>query len=314
MTLKIERGVKRSAVRAVIYGTEGIGKSTLAAQFPNPVILDTEDGTGQIDCARVVCHDSMAMESALLDLIGDPQGFQTVVIDSADWAEGQILEHMLRKDGKRSVEDYGFGKGFVKLAEAFTRVMGLCDQLIAKGVHVVMVAHATIKRTSPPDETDGYDRYELKLTKQTAPLLKEWSDLLLFCNYRTKLVEGADGRMKAQGGKTRVMYAERAAAWDAKNRFGLPADMPMEIGQLAGLLEPVGPAKAGPVAKPKSWRERISEAADTSALRVIRGQISSAFGTNKLSEEQAATLFGLVDERQSAMEVGSEPATEAANA
>jgi hypothetical protein len=101
----------------------------------------------------------------------------------------------------------------------------------------VFVAHSTIKKTSPPDETDGYDRWELKLTRQTAPLFKEWADLLLFCNYKTKLIEGSDGRKKATGGKTRVMYAERCAAWDAKNRYGLPAEMPMEIGELAAAIQ-----------------------------------------------------------------------------
>jgi hypothetical protein len=237
MALKIVRGVKASPVRAVIYGTEGIGKSTLAAQFPEPVILDTEDGTGRIDCARVICHDSLTLEGAMLDLAGDPQGFKTVVIDSADWAERQILEHLLKKAGKRSIEDFGFGKGYTMLAEACSRILGLADQLLAKGLHVVFVAHSTVKRTSPPDETDGYDRYELKLTRQTAPLFKEWADLLLFCNYKTKLVEGSDGRKKATGGKARVMYAERAAAWDAKNRFGLPAEMPMAIGELAPALQ-----------------------------------------------------------------------------
>lgn len=238
MTLKIERGVKTSPVRCVIYGTEGIGKSTLAAQFPDPLVLDTEDGTGRIDCARVSCRNAMALEGAMLDLIGDSQGFKTVVIDSADWAERQILEHLLDKARKRSIEDFGFGKGYTMLAEACSRILGLADQLIARGVHVVFVAHATIKRTSPPDETDGYDRYELKLTRQTAPLFKEWADLLLFCNYKTRLVEGSDGRKKAQGGKARLMYAERAAAYDAKNRYGLPAEMPMAIGELAAVLEP----------------------------------------------------------------------------
>ena len=237
MALKIERGVKSAPVRCVIYGTEGIGKSTLAAQFPGAVILDTEDGTGRIDCARVVCHDSLTLEGALLDLIGDPQGFKTVVIDSADWAERQILEHLLKKAGKRSIEDFGFGKGYTMLAEACARILGLADQLIAKGVNVVFVAHATIKRTSPPDETDGYDRYELKLTRQTGPLFKEWADLLLFCNYKTKLVEGSDGRKKATGGKIRLMYAERSAAYDAKNRYGLPAEMPMAIDELAPALQ-----------------------------------------------------------------------------
>ncbi len=237
MAIKIERGLKTSPVRAVIYGTEGIGKSTLAAQFPDALILDTEDGTGRIDCARVSCRDALQLEGAMLDLIGDPQGFKTVVIDSADWAERQILEHLLKKAGKRSIEDFGFGKGYTMLAEACSRILGLADQMVARGLNVVFVAHATIKRTSPPDETDGYDRYELKLTRQTGPLFKEWSDLLLFCNYKTKLVEGSDGRKKATGGKVRLMYAERSAAWDAKNRFGLPAEMPMAIGELAPALE-----------------------------------------------------------------------------
>jgi len=308
MTLKIERGVRRSAVRTTVYGPEGIGKSTLAAQWPNPVILDTEDGTGQIDCARVVCRDAMAVESALLDLAGDAQGFQTVVIDSADWLERLLLEHMLRKDNKKSVEDYGFGKGFVRLSEAFARIMGLCDQLIARGIHVVMVAHATIKRTSPPEETDGYDRYELKLTKQTAPLLKEWSDLLLFLNYKTRLVEGSDGRMKAMGGKVRVMHSERAAAWDAKNRFGLPAEMPMEIGQLEALL-----ALPAPAGKPKSWRERIAAAAGSEELQTIRGQIEAARAGKKLTDEQAETLFGLVADRADALADSIAESMEVAN-
>ena len=237
MALTIERGLKAAPVRAVIYGTEGIGKSTLAAQFPAALILDTEDGTGRIDCARVSCRDSLQLEGAMLDLVGDAQGFKTIVIDSADWAERQILEHLLKKAGKRSIEDFGFGKGYTMLAEACSRILGLADQLIARGMNVVFVAHATIKRTSPPDETDGYDRYELKLTRQTGPLFKEWADLLLFCNYKTKLVEGSDGRKKATGGKIRLMYAERSAAWDAKNRFGLPAEMPMAIAELAPALQ-----------------------------------------------------------------------------
>lgn len=237
MALTIIRGIRVAPVRVVIFGTEGIGKSTLASQFPNPIILDTEAGTGRIDCARVLCPDAMSLESAMLDLGGDAQGFKTVVIDSADWAERRIIEALIRKASKKSIEDFGFGKGYTMVAEACSRILGLADQLVARGLHVVFVAHSTIKKTSPPDETDGYDRWELKLTRQTAPLFKEWADLLLFCNYKTKLIEGSDGRKKATGGKTRVMYAERCAAWDAKNRYGLPAEMPMEIGELAAAIQ-----------------------------------------------------------------------------
>lgn len=294
MALKIERGKKSAPVRCVIYGTEGIGKSTLAAQFPSPIILDTEDGTGRIDCARVVCHDSLTLESALLDLIGDAQGFKTVVIDSADWAERQILEHLLKKAGKRSIEDFGFGKGYTMLAEACSRILGLADQLIAKGVNVVFVAHATIKRTSPPDETDGYDRYELKLTRQTGPLFKEWADLLLFCNYKTKLVEGSDGRKKATGGKVRLMYAERSAAWDAKNRFGLPAEMPMAVTELAPALKSQTLAEtiAGHVAAATSVK-RLGEFGD---------RIDALVSEDKLTADEWSRLTDAIAARHQEIE------------
>jgi hypothetical protein len=239
--MKIVRGKQRHAVRGVIYGTEGIGKSTLAARFPRPLILDTEEGTGQIDCDRVVCNDWASLEGALHEIARDRQDYETVVVDSADWAERHIVEQILRKSGKRSIEDFGFGKGYTILAEHVGRLLSVADQIVGLGVNVLFVAHSKVQRTSPPDMDEGFDRYELKLSKQVAPLFKEWCDLLLFCNYQTRLVEGADGRTRAKGGKERVMYAERTAAWDAKNRFGLPASMPMEIDALAGIMTTSGP-------------------------------------------------------------------------
>jgi hypothetical protein len=244
MSLNITRGKKTGAIRAVIYGTEGIGKSTLASRIPECLVLDTEDGTGQLDVARVVASDWRAIEHAVKELIADTQGFRAVVIDTADWLERSLIDFMLKQSGKKSIEAYGFGKGYTILQEHTSRFLALCDQLIAKGVHVVFVAHAKVTRTSPPDQTDGYDRYELKLTKQVAPLLKEWSDVVLFVNYRIQIVEGSDGKLKAQGGKERIMHAERSAAWDAKNRFGLPPEMPMEFAKIAHLFGAADPRSA----------------------------------------------------------------------
>ena len=245
--LQITKGIQKTAVRAVIYGTEGIGKSTLAAALPDALILDTEDGTKQLDVARALVLDWRAAESAIRELISDAQGFRTIVIDSADWLEKSIVDHMCRMNGKKSIEDFGFGKGYTMIAERITGFLAECDKLIAKGINVVFVAHSAVRKVSPPDQTDGYDRYELKLTKQSAPILKEWSDLLLFCNYKIQLVEGTDGRTKAQGSKERVMYASRTAAWDAKNRFGLADELPMQVDQIAHLFADV---KARPVSAP----------------------------------------------------------------
>lgn len=250
--LNITRGKKQGAIRAVIYGTEGIGKSTLASQIPGALIIDTEDGTGQIEAARVLALDWRSIEHAIKELIADAQGFKAVVIDTADWLEKALIEHVLKQAGKKSIEDFGYGKGYTILQEHVVRFLGQVDQLIAKGIHVVFVAHSKVTRTSPPDQTDGYDRFELKLTKQVAPLLKEWADLVLFCNYRIQIVEGSDGKLKAQGGRERIMHAVHSAAWDAKNRFGLTEENPMEFAQIAALFgaaQPRTPAPAAMVAK-----------------------------------------------------------------
>lgn len=239
MALKITKGPRKTAVRAVLYGTEGIGKSELATLLPRPLVLDAEGSTNQLDCERSDLTTWPETLGALATLGSTAHDYQTVVIDTADWIERFAIEDLLRRHGKKSIEDFGFGKGYTMLAEEFARIFPLCDAIIGKGVHVVFLAHAKVVRQSPPDQTDGFDRYELKLSKQCAPLLKEWSEMLLFANFRLQIVEGTDGKLKAQGGKERVLYTTHSAAWDAKNRYDLPESLPMPRGSLAPELAAV---------------------------------------------------------------------------
>lgn len=301
MALNIERGVRRGAVRCVLYGTEGIGKSTLAARFPSTVILDTEDGTRNIDCARVWCGDWMALQAAMVDLGNDAQGFETVVVDSVDWAERLCLSHMLRKADKKSIEDFGFGKGYTMLAEQISALIRQADDLIRRGLNVVFVGHSTVKRTTPPDQDEGWDRYELKLSRQVAPLFKEWADALLFCNYRTRLVEGADGRTRAKGGKERILYAERTAAWDAKNRYGLPAEMPMTIEALGPLF--AGRAPADPAVTTKAgWLRRVADAVTVEELGRIGDDADQAVSSGELSKARRDKLDAEIEKRHRQIE------------
>ena len=294
MALKIERGRRHSPVRAVVYGTEGIGKSTLAAAFPAPVILDTEEGTHHLDVARVSIGSWDELRAAIAEIGGGRGEFRTVVIDSADWAERLLVEHLLAEHKQKSIEGFGFGKGYTLLAEGFGRLLTQCDALIGVGLNVVFVAHSKVQRTSPPDMADGFDRYELKLTKQTAPLLKEWCDLLAFCNYKTAVTEGSDGRKKATGGKRRVMHLERAAAWDAKNRYGLDAELPMTIESLA-------PIFAEPAKRP-GWRDRVASATTVEELGRIGDDADQAVSDGKLSPELRARLDAAINERHAAIE------------
>jgi hypothetical protein len=294
MALNIQRGRRHTPVRAVIYGTEGIGKSTLAAAFPAPVILDTEEGTHHLDVARVSIGSWDELRAAVAEIGSKPSEFRTVVIDSADWAERLLTEQLLRENKWASIESAGYGKGFTMLAEAFGRFLTQCDALIGVGLNVAFVAHSKVQRTSPPDMADGFDRYELKLTKQTAPLLKEWCDLLCFCNYKTTVSEGSDGRKKATGGKRRLMHLERAAAWDAKNRYGLDAELPMTIESLA-------PIFAEPARRP-GWRDRVAAATTLEELGRIGDDADVAVSDGKLSDELRAKLDDAIEARVSQIE------------
>lgn len=297
MALNVVRGVQRSPLRAGAYGVEGIGKTTWASQFPNAVILDTEDGSGQVDCARIRCSDWKSLEGAMLELGSGQHGFQTVVVDSADWAERHAAEVVKQKHNKQSIEDIPYGKGWVQVAEQFAKLLAKADYLVGRGMHVVFVAHAKVVRVSPPEMTDGYDRWEMKLSKHVAPLLREWCDCLLFANYRQTLVEGSDGRMKARGGKERVLFTERTAAYDAKNRYGLPAEIPMTIDAISHLWS--GPQ---PAAKPAGWLERVKGELTAQGLAAIGEQADEALASGDLSPSQHEKLRKLIADRVDALE------------
>jgi len=291
MALNVIRGRRRTAVRGVIYGVEGIGKSTLAASFPGAVVLDTEDGTNHLDVARIPCGDWATLKATIGQLLIERHEFQTVVIDTADWAERSLIEWMLARDAKKSIESYGFGKGYIMLAEEFGHLLTACDKLVARGINVVFVAHSLVKRTTPPDQADGWDRYELKLSRQTSPLLREWCDLLLFANYETKLVETDGGRKRAIGGKTRVLHTERSAAFDAKNRFGLPERIPMTVEALGDVFTPPAPQSPG-------WLARVQAATTVEEL----GRIGDDADAADLTPQQRKKLEQAIAARHEQIE------------
>jgi hypothetical protein len=189
--------------------------------------------------------------------------YQSVIIDSADWAERLVLEGMLATDKKKSVEDYGYGKGFVMLAEKFARLLTIADQIVAGGKNVVFIAHSKVQRVEPPDMLSAYDRYELKLTKQSAPLLKEWADELWFFKFKTKTVESESGRSKGVGGKERIILTTHSAAYDAKTRSGLAEELPMAWDSVAHLFaKPAPKIDAAVIKEIPAWQFEIERSRD----------------------------------------------------
>lgn len=243
--LKIFSGKTGGALKVVVYGPEGIGKSTLAAHFPHPVFIDTEGSTRHMDVSRTEKPTSWTMLLEQAEYIrSNPSVCSTLVIDTADWAEQLCIAGICASKKLTGIEDMGYGKGYVYLAEEFGRLLNILEEVVSKGVTVVLTAHAMMRKFEQPDEMGAYDRWELKLQKKTAALVKEWSDLLLFVNYKTISVatDEKGKKFKAQGGR-RVMYTSHHPCWDAKNRLGLPEELPLDFSALAQYISvpPVSP-------------------------------------------------------------------------
>ena len=240
--VKIIEGRIHSAKKIVIYGLEGIGKSTLASQCPDPLFIDTEGSTTHMDVKRFEAPTSWQM---LLDqvqyVINNPAVCKTLVIDTADWAEQLEINELCRKNGWASIETPGYGKGYQYSAEEFGRLLNKLTEVVNKGVNVVITAHASLRKVELPEELGAYDHWEMKTSKKVAPMIKEWADVVLFLNYQVNIVNvdgqgQLKGKNKAQGGR-RTIHTSHTPFWDAKNRFGMPEEMPLEYASIAPLFD-----------------------------------------------------------------------------
>lgn len=241
--MELTSGRILTAIKIVLYGSEGIGKSTFASQFPRAVFIDTEGSTSHMDVLRTPKPTSWSLLLGQVDyFLQHTSELGTLVIDTADWAERLCAQHIIDAAKVSSLESFGYGKGYVMLAEEFGKLLNKLQDLVDRGINVVLTAHAYMRKFELPEEQGAYDRWELKLGKKTAPLVKEWCDLLLFANYKTIVVnvdgQGATkGKNKANGGR-RVMYATHHTCWDAKNRFGLADELPFDYTEIATIIPP----------------------------------------------------------------------------
>lgn len=239
--MEITSGKMQKPLKCVVYGPEGIGKSTFASLAPNPLFCDVEDSTAHMDVRRLPRATSYQM---ILDEIAyvkaNPALCDTFVLDTADWAERICRDNVCAKNGKTGIEDFGYGKGYSYVFEDFGRLLNALDDLLLCGINIIVNAHAVMRKFEQPDEMGAYDRWELKLNNSpkcsVANMLKEWADLVLFANYETIVVKNSETKKnKAQGGQ-RVMYTTHHPCWDAKNRFGLPDKLPFDFRQVSGLF------------------------------------------------------------------------------
>lgn len=241
----VSSGKRQQAFRLMLSGTEGIGKSTFGAGAPSPLFLGAEDGTDHLDVKRLPTPQTWADVFRSVNLLhAEKHDFKTLVVDTVDWLEPLCWDYVCARDKKKDIEDYGFGKGYLAALDEWRKLLRAFESLRAKGMHVILLAHTHLKTFKNP-LGDDFDRYELKLNLKAGGLLKEWCDAVLFANYETFAVK-AQGAQKAKGVSSgaRYIYTERTAAYDAKNRYGLPPTMALSWTEFETLARSGGSAEA----------------------------------------------------------------------
>ena len=281
MTFNITSGPTATAQKVVLYGVEGIGKSTFASQFPNPVFIDTEGSTSNMNVQRLDNPNSWQMLLDEVNYVKQSRICSTLIIDSADWAERICKEH-LAVLGKWTDSNNDYGAKYIALEKEFGLLINKLSDLVELGINVVLTAHAKLKKKEEPDQMGAFDRYQLKMEDKTGAIVKEWADMVLFANYEMTVLTDEKTKSKKATGGHRVMYATHYPGWDAKNRHGLPDKLPFEFGTIAHIFnethtpvqepEPqeapvveTQPEQVELIPTPGAWTPGGGEVADTSA-------------------------------------------------
>lgn len=240
----IRTGRRRTADRILLAGTEGVGKTTWAADAPAPIFIPAEDGIGELDVASFPKPESFAdVLEAIRELRRTQHNYKTVVIDTVDAVEPLVWAELCAMNKWENIEAPGYGKGYALTGDSWRRMLVELEGLQGdKNMDVILLAHTAIKPFSNPAGAD-YSRYEIKLHRVAAALLKEWTKVNLFAVHE-EFTKKDKNEMKVKGVSTgrRVVHTQRTAAWDAKNRYGLPPELPLSYADYAAAREAGQPA------------------------------------------------------------------------
>ena len=232
----IKKGHTTRPPKIMLIGVEGVGKSTAGANMPNPVFMCSESGLVGPQFNDVPNFTPKSWKEALefIDALAtDPGDFKTLVVDTLDWLEPMLYDYVVaaaKKPDIKHIEDFGYGKGYVLAQNEARQLIARLDKVNAAGMNVLLLSHSQLKTVKNPTGED-YDHFESKINAKVGGIFKEWADAVLFARF--EVFTRKDGlKAKAYGGDTRVVETTHSAAWDAKNRFGLPEQMPLDMGSI----------------------------------------------------------------------------------
>lgn len=289
----VVKGRQQRPLRVLLYGVEGIGKSTFGASAPAPIFLAPEDGTAHLDVHRLPVPTTWEeVIEAVRMLAVQPHAYRTLVVDTVDWIEPLLWAHICQRDGKKDIEDYSYGKGYVAALDQWRVFVAELERMREKtGMAVILLAHSWVKPFKNP-EGDDYDRYELKVHPKAGGLLKEWTDVVLFANWETFAAKDEKTkRVRGVSTGARLVYTTRTAAYDAKNRYDLPESLPLDWGEFCTAVASHQPAD--PEALASEIRRKADEIGGdiaASALAYLAGNAGNAAALARLNDRLNAKL------------------------
>ncbi len=239
----IQRQRLATPLRYCFYGPEGVGKSSLAADAPSVLFLDIEGGSDYLSVARYPFRDGVGghvprdyadVTAAIDDLIDHPgHGYEHVAIDTIDALEALVHAHVCKQHGQKSIEGFGYGKGYNVALDEMRALFARFDRLRDQGVSVILIGHSIVKTFKNPEGED-YDRFQPHLHEKIAALVKRQCEIVGFVGFESgsaKLAEDAAQTPRARGwssGKRLVRFAHEAPR-DAKTRVAMPGEIDLNV-------------------------------------------------------------------------------------
>ena len=229
--------------RMVIYGGEGVGKSTFAATIPGALFLPTEGGLDNIDCASLPVAETLGQVIAGLDALAtEKHAYSCVIIDTVTSLERLIHDDLCRSHKAASIELVagGYGKGFSMAAEKFRELLARLDLLRSvQQMAIVIIAHGRAESFADP-EGPSYDRWAPRLHKAIGSQLVEWADIVGFACRRQRTTEAGTrtiARPVGADGGDRILRTQGGPSCVAKSRYEkIPAEVPLVWGEVSKYL------------------------------------------------------------------------------
>lgn len=284
----ITKGRVRTPQRVVMYGTEGVGKSTWAADAPAPLFLPTEDGSEHLDVSRLPRARSWGdVVDALRVLRDEPHHFKTLVTDTLDSLEPLVWDRVcsvrMTDSGKRvtNIEEYGFARGYIYALDVWREFLDKLDDLVReREMNVILIAHSALVTIKSPD-TEDFQRFDLKLHHKTSALVREWASHVLFATTETAMRK-VNNRTKIVGLGDRVVHTANAPGWVAKTRSGAPPVLPLSWDAWVDALDGKSGSADEVLARISEMLVRVPEPK--------RGVVEQAIASAKASADPLAAL------------------------